>query len=198
MRKIVGIFALALGFMACENDVKFSDPGMRASMTVDAITDSAKLKGNPYSHYADFKPQSFKAYVVNDKNLIIDAKTDSTRLRIYLPDYEFGAKYEFNATENIKADYFTYNDFDAIVSSYATDAIGLGDNKPVNRPGFVILDPADKQVPGTISGTFSINMNANKLPDNEMGPEGNIIKRYVDRKTFDQGVFFRIPLEKGE
>lgn len=198
MRKIIGLFALTLGFMACENDVKFSDPGMHATMTLEAITDTARINGNPYSHFAEYKPQSFKAYVVNDKTLIIDAKTDSTQLRIYLPDYEFGAKYEFNATDNIKADYLVFNDFEKIKASYATDALSLVGEKPVNRPGYVILDSADKQVPGTISGTFVINMNANKLPEDEVGPEGTVIKRYVDRKAFDSGVFYRIPLEKGK
>ncbi|WP_413511246.1 DUF6252 family protein [Myroides odoratus] len=199
MRKIIGIFALALGFMACENDVKFSDPGMHATMTVDAIIDSTRINGNPYSQFAEYKPQSFTAYVVNDKTLIIDAKTDSTQLRIYLPDYEFGAKYEFNATDNIKADYLVSNDFGNITSAYATDAMGMSDNKPVNRPGYVILDPADKQVPGTISGTFVINMNASKLPEDVLDPvNGKKIKRFVDRKAFDSGVFYRIPLERGE
>ncbi|MBB1139539.1 DUF6252 family protein [Myroides sp. WP-1] len=198
MRKIIGIFALALGFMACENDVKFSNPGMHATMTLDAIVDTAKIKGNPYSHFTEYKPQSFKAYVVNDKTLIIDAKTDSTQLRIYLPDYEFGAKYEFNATENIKADYLVLNDFDVVTSMYSTDALSLKDQKPVNRPGYIILDSADKQVPGTISGTFAINMNASKLPETEVDEMNNPIKRYVDRKTFDGGTFYRIPLEKGK
>lgn len=198
MRKILGVFALALGFMACENDVKFSDPGMHATMTLDAIIDTARIYGNPYNHFSEFKPQSFKAFVVEDKNLIIDAQTDSTQLRIYLPDYEFGAKYEFNATDNIKADYFVLNDFETIIASYATDNVSLTDGKPVSRPGYVILDSADKQVPGTISGTFVINMNADKLPEDEVGPDGKTTKRYVDRKAFDSGVFYRIPLERGK
>ncbi|WP_158961701.1 DUF6252 family protein [Myroides fluvii] len=198
MRKIIGMFALVMGFMACESDVKFSDPGMYASMTVDAITDSTRIEGNPYSHYMEYKPQSFKAFVVNEKTLNIEAKTDSTTLRIYLPDYEFGAKYEFNATDNIKADYIVYDDYNNTASMYSTDALSLITNKPVSKPGYIILDPADKQVPGTISGTFVINMNASLLPDDELDENNKRIKRYVDRKTFDEGVFFRIPLGKGE
>ncbi len=197
MKKILGILALSLAFVACEKDVKFSDPGMRATMTRDVLTDTAQIKGNPYSYFTEYKPTTFKAYVVNDKNLIIDAQTDSTRLRIYLPDYEFGARYDFNQTANIKADYFQYDDFGNEQLVYSTDALKGG--KPNSRPGYVILDPAEKQVPGSISGTFSINLNSKLLPDDVIDIETGVkIVRYVDVKTFDKGVFYRIPLEKGQ
>ncbi|MDR0228957.1 MAG: hypothetical protein LBI72_07840 [Flavobacteriaceae bacterium] len=197
MRKLLGIFAIALGFIACESDVKLNDPGMYSVATVDVITDTLLLKQinvNPslkYNHFTEFKPQEYKALVANNRNLIIEAKTDSTKLVIYLPEYEYGARYDFNANEGIKASYFILNEKDKEIGIYNTETTEAVEE----RPGYVLIDTEAKQVPNTISGTFVINMGGALVPQDVVDPKTNkVTKKYVDRKAFDKGVFFRIPL----
>ncbi|TDS62089.1 DUF6252 family protein [Myroides indicus] len=206
MKKIFGILAVALAFVACENDVKFATPGMHAQMTLDAITDTTALNQSPYNRFTEYRPQDFKALVVSGKGLVIEAVTDSTKLMITVPEYEFGTKYEFDKTKGIFAEYFLLDDDEKVIGSYGTDIKGK-DEKEIENPGFVIFDVAEKQVPGSISGRFVINMNASLLPPDETGgvgempddiPDGAAVvfikKKYVDKKSFQDGVFFRIPL----
>jgi hypothetical protein len=212
IKKIFGILAVALAFVACENDVKFATPGMHAQMTLDAITDTTALKQSSYSRFMEYRPQDFKALVVSGKGLVIEAVTDSTKLMITVPEYEFGTKYEFDKTKGILAEYFLLDDEEEVIGSYGTDILGK-DDKEIEKPGFIIFDVEEKQVPGSISGRFVINMNASMLPPDLMEIEGEIVpvpedleegeplpfdgilvKKYVDKKSFQDGVFFRIPL----
>ena len=116
MRKILGLLAIVVGLVSCESDVKFNDPGMYAEMSVDAITDTVVLKqlvfnnSLQYNRFTQFKPQDFKAMVANGKSLVIEAQTDSTRLVIYVPEYEFGARYDFNSNDGVKAMYHILGD----------------------------------------------------------------------------------------
>ncbi|MDR2223351.1 MAG: hypothetical protein LBE34_11525 [Flavobacteriaceae bacterium] len=197
MRKLLGIFAIALGFIACENDVKVNDPGMHSITTVDVITDTLLLKQikvNPslqYNRFTEFKPQEYKALVANNRSLIIEAKTDSTKLMIFLPEYEYGARYDFNANDGIKASYFIYDENDKEIGVYNTETT----EAVKERPGYVLIDTEAKQVPNTISGTFVINMGGKLVPQDVMDPQTNkMTKKYVNRKSFEKGIFFRIPL----
>lgn len=197
MRKLLGIFAIALGFIACENDVKVNDPGMHSITTVDVITDTLLLKQikvNPslqYNRFTEFKPQEYKALVANNRSLIIEAKTDSTKLMIFLPEYEYGARYDFNANDGIKASYFIYDENDKEIGVYNTETT----EAVKERPGYVLIDTEAKQVPNTISGTFVINMGGKLVPQDVMDPQTNkVTKKYVNRKSFEKGIFFRIPL----
>lgn len=204
MKKIFGILAVALAFIACENEVKFATPGMHAQMTLDAITDTTALNQSPYNRFTEYRPQEFRALVVNDKGLVIEALTDSTKLMITTPEYEFGTKYEFDKTKGMIASYYLLDDDEKVIGAYGTDILGEED-KEIENPGFIIFDVEEKQVPGSISGRFVINMNADFLPPDETKEteiDGTIyveyIKRYVDKKSFQDGVFFRIPLERAK
>lgn len=197
MRKILGLVAIVLGFMACESDVKFNDPGMLAEMTEDVITDTVVLKqlvfnnSLRYNRYGTFKPQDFKALVANGRSIVLEAKTDSTKLVIYVPEYEFGTRYDFNKNTAIKAAYYIIDENDNEIGVYNTET----SDAALERPGYIEFDPVEKQVPNTISGTFVINMGAAVLPKDVLNEKGKLAKTYVDRKTFQKGVFYRIPLK---
>ena len=196
MRKILGLLAIVVGLVACESDVKFNDPGMYSEMSVDAITDTVVLKqlvfnsSLQYNHFTQFKPQDFKAMVANGKSLVIEAQTDSTRLVIYVPEYEFGARYDFNSNEGIKAMFHILGDDGSEIGTYDTET----SSAVLERPGYIQFDPVEQQVPNAISGKFVINMGSSKLPADELDENKKLTKKYVDRKAFQNGVFYRIPL----
>ncbi|WP_177762776.1 DUF6252 family protein [Flavobacterium sp. I3-2] len=157
MKKSIIIVALALGlgFTGCEDDVKFNDPSFQAQRNYKLWRATNSV--------AEVKDGTLRVYGTDGVESLV----------MTIPNYSFGATYDFGNNETNIA---TYRIIDENISYVFKTGYNLGG-------GHLTLDPVEKQVPGFISGTFLVK--ASRV-------EGGVV---VDMKL-DQGVFFRIPLRE--
>lgn len=203
MRKILAIFLLVMGFVSCENETKTSDPGIFAMANNEEFTTGVKFE--------DWRPDYFRASVNSDNILSLIADTDSTRFVLRVPYTVFsndadkvlylGDVGKLGPVDGVEglAGYAQYQIMDGIdkkvLGRYATH----NSNKVINDPGYVIFDKEEDQIPGTISGTFYANLQKeimNEEDEKRLTPKQVLrVKKLRNSKSFQDGVFFRIPVE---
>ncbi|MHC5200869.1 hypothetical protein [Myroides sp. LJL119] len=208
MKKIIGLLACLFLLLACENDVETSDPGMQA-LTNNEDSQQAFV-------FQKWRPEFIYATLANESVLQLKGETDTTRFTIRIPYVIHPTEdtviilgeriHEGSASENdaiskdikasqVDAAYAIYtlrDKFDRqIVGQYQTNQTDES-----NSYGKVILYGLNKQMPGTISGEFYINLDLdtkNSIPSNPKHKER--FEKLAKKKEFTQGYFYRIPLE---
>ena len=170
MKKLIGLLALTLTFIACENDVKFNEPGFQAQRIAEQ-NDTV-----PMPTYEYWKANEFTAKVHNG-NVIIIGSDDTTTLEFRTNTYEFGVKYDLGVLEANRAKVIHVDDEGKLVGPVFETNGSLGS-------GYISFDPVDRQVPGTISGTFNVTLVDKNNPK--------------VKTTYNKGVFYRIPLEEAK
>ena len=170
MKKILGMLALTLTFIACDNDVVFNDPSFGAQR-LTVLNDS--ISSPTYEHW---KATDFSAKVL-DGTIVITGSDGYTTLELKTVSYEFGSKYDMGILE-VDSATLTHRDEDGEVVGpiYVTDSEG--------GSGYIVYSPKEKQVEGTISGDFNITF------VNKNNPK--------DAQTYNRGIFYRIPLEQAK
>ena len=158
MKKYFLAALVALSLASCEEETSINTPAFEV------------MKG-----YDFWKADKMQA-TVKDGNLVIIGVNESENITLYVDHYELGQEYtlgvsnDYIATYSKKIDEVTYN----YSSSSSTGS------------GYIKLDPVEKQVPGTISGTFLAEMFPNSA--NDMLPEQETVHLH-------KGIFFQIPLK---
>lgn len=157
MKKIIIIVALALGFgfTGCEDDVKFNDPSFQAQKDYKLWRATNSV--------AEVKDGTLRVYGTDGIESLV----------MTIPNYSFGATYDFGTNETNIA---TYRIVDEDVTHVYKTGYNLGG-------GHLSLDPVEKQVPGFISGTFLVKTS-------------RVSGSVVEDVKLDQGIFFRIPLRE--
>lgn len=203
MRKVLGILLLAVGFFSCENESTTSDPGIQAMANNEEFTTGVKFE--------TWRPQYNRASVNQDNILSLVAETDSTRFVLRVPYTLFsndskeklylGDVGKLGKQEGVEglagyAQYYLLDNIDRkVLGKYVTQ----DSNKEITDVGIVVFDAEEKQVPGTISGTFYANLKKIEMSDedkNKLTPAQKIrVDKLRDKKSFHDGVFFRIKLE---
>lgn len=170
MKKILGMLALTLTFIACDSDVVFNDPSFGAQRLTE-LNDSISLP--TYEHW---KATDFSAKEL-DGAIVVTGSDGYTTIELRTVAYEYGAKYDMGLLEVDRATLTYKNDEGEIVGSvYVTDAeVGSG---------YITYSPKEKQVGGTISGEFNITFVNKNNPD--------------DTQTYNRGIFYRVPLEQAK
>ncbi len=153
MKKIVLFLMLTLGLAACEDDVKFNDPAFQAKI--------------------DYKFWQAKGGIaeVNNGVLQVYGNDGIESLTLRIPNYSFGKRYEIGVNDTNVAVFRRIVDKDTLRFKSGTD----------RGSGYVILDPVEQQVPGTVSGKFVVEMvstNSDTIPNVKL----------------HEGIFYRIPL----
>lgn len=209
MRKVLGILLVAIGLFSCENETKTSDPSMYAMVNNEEFTIGVG--------YENWRPDYFRASVNSDNILSLIADTDSSRFVLRVPYTVFsndadkvlylGDVGKLGAQKGVEglAGYAQYQIMDGIdkkvLGRYAThdSNTAVGDNSVIENPGIVVFDKEDDQIPGTISGTFYANLQKEKMDEEEkkrLTPKQLLrVEKLRNSKSFQEGVFFRIPVE---
>ncbi|MTG98035.1 MULTISPECIES: hypothetical protein [Myroides] len=214
MKKILGLLLVIAACIACENDTKNSDPGLQAYTNNEEYKEAVK--------YEKWKPERMTAYIANENVLYIMGETDSTSYVMKVPyspslfgktikleEYrkvENGGKQaniQFDNRESTKDDAYAYyrvkskSSLDETFALYVTR--GIDKNKNEVEMGEVYFAPEADQIPGTISGTFFANLIKEDLDETQ---QKNFTEKQKEEhaalqntKIFQEGVFFRIPLE---
>lgn len=203
MRKVLGILLLTVGFFSCENESTTSDPGIQAMANNEEFTTGVKFE--------TWRPQYNRASVNQDNVLSLVAETDSTRFVLRVPYTLFssdskktlylgetGKLGNQGETDRLAgyAQYYLLDNTDRkVLGKYVTE----DSNKEIPDAGMVVFDPEDKQVPGTVSGTFYANLKKIEMSEddkNKLTPaQKKRVEKLRDKKSFQDGVFFRIKLE---
>lgn len=216
MRKILAIFLLVMGFVSCENETKTSDPGIFAMANNEEFTTGVKFE--------DWRPDYFRASVNSDNILSLIADTDSTRFVLRVPYTVFSNDADKvlylgdvgklgvreGGVEGL-AGYAQYQIMDGIdkkvLGRYATydsntvikDTVKGIVHSIIENPGIVVFDKEEDQIPGTISGTFYANLQKeimNEEDEKRLTPKQLLrVEKLRNSKSFQDGVFFRIPVE---
>lgn len=155
MRKYFLIALASLSLVSCEEELSTNTPAFEAQ------------NGYTYWRATDMKAE------VENGNLVVVGITDSENFTIYIDNYEFGKEYVLGEDTNCTVIYTKV--IDEVTYKYkANSTIGSG---------FVKLDVAEKQLAGTISGTFLVDLK----------PDGSAIPG-VSNMYFHKGIFYQIPL----
>ncbi|SFJ56935.1 hypothetical protein SAMN04487893_11053 [Myroides guanonis] len=180
MKKILGMLALTLTFIACDNDVVFNDPSFGAQRLTE-LNDSISLPTYEYWKATDFSAK------VLDGSMIITGTDGHTTIELRTVSYEYGSKYDMGVLEADRAT-LTYKneDGEVIAPVYITNGeYGVGS-------GYITYSPKEKQVEGTISGEFNITFVHDMLE-----VEGAFVRR-DNTQTYNKGTFYRIPVEQAK
>lgn len=155
MKKYILIALAAISFASCEEEISSNTPAFQAT--------------NGYTSWR----ATDKTATVTNGNLVVAGNDEAERLELKINGYQLGQEYTFGTTANVTAIYTkTVND---TVYTYKTSA--------TRGSGFVKLSPVEQQIPGSISGTFLV----------ELFPEGNMLPN-TPKVHFNGGVFYQIPL----
>lgn len=112
---------------------------------------------------------------VDNGDLVIVGVNESENVTLFIDNYELGQEYTLGTSN--------YNV--ATFSKIENDTVYLYSTSSSTGKGYIKLDPVEKQVPGTISGTFMAEMVP--VDPTLVLPETPIV-------NLNKGVFFRIPL----
>ncbi len=209
MKKILGILLVAVGLFSCENETKTSDPGIFAMTNNEEFTTGTS--------YEEWRPDYFRASVNSKNELSLIADTDSTRFVLRVPYTVFsndagkelylgdvGVIGEQAGVDGLVG-YAQYQIMDGIdkkvLGRYATHDSNkvIKDRSVIENPGIVVFDKEEDQVPGTISGTFYANLQREELSEEDkkkLSPKQLLrAEKLRNSKSFQEGVFFRIPVE---
>ena len=157
MKKYFLFALLAVSLVSCEEELTTNTPTFEV------------MKG-----YDFWRASSITANVDNGDLVIVGAH-ESENVTLFIDNYELGKEYTFG-TSNYNVATYSKTDEDKVYLYSTSSSTGKG---------YVMLDPVEKQVPGTISGTFYAEM----VPVNPtlVLPDTEIV-------NLNKGVFFRIPL----
>lgn len=159
MKKYFLFALMTLALTSCEEDVTDNTPAFEG------------LKGY------EFWRATKMAATVNDGDLVIVGANDSENFTLYVDNYELGKEYTFgNSNVNV-----------ATYSKVENDTIYRYSTSSTTGKGYIKLEPADRQKPGTISGTFVAEM----LPNT-----GSPVIKDSKVVNMNKGVFFQIPLKE--
>lgn len=153
------LFALlaisSISFISCEEELSTNTPAFQAM-----------------NNYTFWRAENVTANV--DKgNLVIVGATETENVTIYINAYELGEEYILGTDDNCTVVYT--KKVEDVTYTYKA-ATGMGS-------GFIKLNTADKQVPGTISGTFLMELK----PVGESLPQSPTV-------YFHKGVIYEVPL----
>lgn len=157
MKKYFLFALMAVSLVSCEEEISTNAPTFEAMKSYDF-----------------WRATKFTANVDNG-NLVIVGANDSENVTLFIHNYESGKEYELGTTNHHVATY-TKKDNDTVYMYSTSSTTGKG---------YIKLDAVEKQVPGTISGTFMAEM----VPVN---PTLVLPKQPVI--NLNKGVFFRIPI----
>ena len=181
MKKILGMLALTLTFIACDSDVVFNDPSFGAQRLTE-LNDSISLPTYEY-----WKATDFSAKELDGGGIVITGSDGYTTIELRTVSYEYGSKYDMGLLEVDSATLTYKNDEgEVILPIYVT-------NSEVGS-GYITYSPKEKQVGGTISGEFNITF----VIDGVMDEESFIRDKSKKRQTYNKGVFYRVPLEQAK
>ena len=155
---LVALLAISsISFISCEEELTNNSPAFEAM-----------------NSYTFWRATNLAANVDNGDLVIIGA-TDSENVTLYVDNYELGREYSLG-TDNYNV---------ATYSKKVNDTIYHYSTSSSTGRGYIKLEAAEKQVPGTISGTFYAEM----VPVNPelVLPDAKVV-------NMNKGVFFRIPL----
>lgn len=148
---------MAVSLVSCEEELTTNTPTFEAMKSYDF-----------------WRATKFTANVDNG-NLVIVGATDSENVTLFIHNYESGKEYELGTTNQHVATY----------SKIEKDTVYLYSTSSTTGKGYIKLDPVEKQVPGTISGTFMAEM---------VPVDPSLILPNTPLVNLNKGVFFRIPL----
>lgn len=157
MKKIILFLAFTLGLVSCEDDAQFNDPAFQAQI-----------------NYRFWQAKGAVAEVHNG-TLQIYANDGVESLTMRIPNFQLGQRYEFGLNDTVVGVYRKIVD---------KDTLRFKSGKNVGS-GYVVLDAAEHQKPGTLSGTFVVEMKNTENLD-------------LPNVKFHEGVFYRIPIRTVE
>ncbi|MEC4113040.1 DUF6252 family protein [Myroides pelagicus] len=202
MKKILCLLLFVTALVACENDTVTSDPGLQAVTNNEEYSEALK--------YEKWKPNHKTAYVANENVLYIMGETDSTSYVMKVPYSPslFGKTIRLGKYRKVIDDkasnkddayaYYRLKNKSALNETFAFYSTQEEDKKGnIVDMGEVSFAPESEQIPGTITGTFYVNMLKEPLDEIQQ-------KNYTDKqkqehaalrseKIFQEGVFYRIP-----
>ncbi|WKW47095.1 DUF6252 family protein [Myroides sp. JBRI-B21084] len=158
MKKYFLLALLAVSFVSCEEELSVNEPTMEAM--------------NGYNFW---RASSFVANVT-DGDLVIVGANGSENVTLYIDNYLSGTEYPLGVSNYNVATY----------SKTVNDKMYLYSTSSSTGKGYIKLDPEEKQVPGTISGTFMAEM---------VPTDPNMVLSEAPVVNFNKGVFFRIPIK---
>lgn len=180
MKKILGMLALTLTFIACDNDVVFNDPSFGAQR-LSMLNDSISLPT-----YEQWNATEFSAKVL-DGSIIITGTDSLTTVEIRTVSYEYGAKYDLGIKEDDRATLTYKNEKgETIRPVYLT-----GEKQ---GSGYVVYAPKEKQVEGTITGEFHITF-IDDTPMDSGSFNNSGYDKMNNSRTYSKGRFYRVPIE---
>ncbi len=177
MKKILGMLALTLTFIACDNDVVFNDPSFGAQR-LSVLNDSISLP--TYEHW---NATDFSAKVLNG-SIIITGSDSLTTVELRTASYEYGAKYDMGILDTDRASLTYKNEEGEIVEPIYVTGENVGS-------GYIVYAPKEKQVEGTITGEFHITFVNNSVVDVESFKRDKM----KNSRTYSKGRFYRVPIE---
>lgn len=182
MKKILGMLALTLAFIACDNDVVFNDPSFGAQR-LSVLNDTVSLPT-----YEQWNATDFSAKVL-DGSMIITGTDGYTTIELRTVSYEYGSKYDMGLLEGDRAT-LTYKneDGEVIAPVYVTKG-----NYDIGS-GYITYSPKEQQVEGTISGEFNITF----VDDMLQGSVGGDFIKQDNTQTYNKGRFYRVPVEQAK
>ena len=157
MKKYFLFALMAFSLVSCEEELTVNTPTFEAMKSYD-FWRATKLTAN-----------------VDNGNLVIVGATDSENVTLFIHNYESGKEYELGTTNHHVATY----------SKTEKDVVYLYSTSSSTGKGYIKLDPVEKQVPGTISGTFMAEM---------VPVDPALVLPETPSVNLNKGVFFRIPL----
>lgn len=170
MKKILGIVALTLTFIACDNDVVFKDPSFNAKR-LSTLTDTVVQPT-----YELWEASSFTAKEING-GLILTGSDSLTTLEIRTSSFISGAQYDMGLLEVNRARLITVDETGKQKGAIyeTTDELGSG---------YIKYRAKEKQEPGTISAEFNITL------VNKANPQ--------DTRTYSEGLIYRVKIEQAD
>lgn len=204
MKKILGLLLLVFAFVSCENETDTNSPGMQAMANNEEFTAGFK--------YEVWRPDRIDAFVANESVLYLIGQTDSTAFTIRVPYrleqgkttmIELGDVIEETTEEGdlVKSGVKSSNNDEAYAIYTVRDNVdktilATYKTNDISNRGVVVLDKMEDQIPGTISGTFYVNLKKfpgkDKLTTEQQIKYDKVLR---DVKSFQDGYFFRIPME---
>lgn len=164
MKKYFLIVLAGLSLTSCEEEISINTPAFEAT--------------NGYSFWRATKVKA----TVDEGNLVIVGADDAENITLYIENYEYGAEYTLGISNVNVATY----------SKIENDTVYRYSTSSSTGNGFIKLDPVEKQMPGTITGTFFAEMEvltgSPVLLDASGNPQTVV--------NLNKGVFFQIPLDE--
>lgn len=164
MKKYFLIVLAGLSLTSCEEEISINTPAFEAT--------------NGYTFWRATKVQA----TVDEGNLVIVGADDAENITLYIESYEYGKEYTLGAS-NVNVATYSKMENDTVYRYSTSSSTGNG---------YIKLDPVEKQMPGTITGTFFAEMEVLTGSPVLADESGNPITTV----NFNKGIFFQIPLSE--